>query len=92
MIVCIKIKMDKRISVNGIDFELYGEGMNIKAIAKVGSAFICAFNCESKYLDTAEEMVYILMAKSIGNGKGLFWCLDNMGNTTYTEEEMEEYI
>ncbi|MHA1541362.1 MAG: hypothetical protein ACTSQH_00115 [Candidatus Hodarchaeales archaeon] len=84
--------MDKRISINGIDFELYGEDINIKAIARVGSGFICAFNCESKYLDIAEEMIYKLMAKYIGSGKGLIECLEKLGNYQFTEKEMEEYI
>lgn len=84
--------MDKRITIKDIDFEMYGEGMNIKAIAKIGGAFICAFNCESKYLDRAEETIYKLMAEYIGSGKGLRDCLENMGNTIFTEKEMEEYI
>lgn len=84
--------MDKRISVCGVDFEMYGEGINIKAIAKVGCGFICAFNCESKYIDTSEEMIYSLMAEYIGSGKGLRECLREFGNETYTKEEMEEMI
>jgi hypothetical protein len=84
--------MDKAICVNGIDFCMYGEGINIKAIANIRGAFICAFNCESKYIDTAEEMIYKLMAEYVSSGKGLIECLEKMGNTTFSEKEMEEYI
>lgn len=84
--------MDKKITIKEIDFEFYGEGINIKVVARIGGIFICSFNCESKYMDTAEECVYSLIAEQIRSGKGLIECLNKMGNTQYTEEEIREFI